>query len=48
MAGVLTQRNEKEREKPIAFMSAPLRDVGLRYSMLDKQVYALVKGVKKF
>lgn len=43
MVGFLTQR-----EKPIAFMSAPLRDVALRYPMLDKQSYALVKVAKKF
>lgn len=48
MAGILTQRDEEEREKPIAFMSSPLRDTALRYPMLDKQAYALVKATKKF
>lgn len=48
VVGVLTQKYEEDKEKPIAFMSAPLKDVALNYSLLDKQAYALVRAVKKF
>lgn len=48
VAGVLTQKDDEDKEKPIAFMSAPLKDAALNYSLLDKQAYALVRAVKKF
>lgn len=48
LAGVLTQRNEEDQEKPIAFMSAPLKDAELRYPILDKQAFALVRTTMKF
>lgn len=48
LARVLTYRNEEDKEKPITFMSAPLKDVAFRYPILDKQAYALVRATKKF
>lgn len=48
MAGTLTPRDEENQERLIVFMSSPLKDAALKYSILDKQAYALVKVVKKF
>lgn len=45
---ILTQKKDKEDERPIAFMSFPLKNVVLNYSNLDKQSFALIKEVKKF
>ena len=33
---ILTQKKEKEDERPISFMSFPLKNVKLNYSNLDK------------
>jgi len=46
VAVVLTQRRESS-EHPITFMSTHLKGAELRYSTLEKQVYALIKAVKK-
>ena len=46
--GILTQKREKEDERPIAFMSFPLKNAELNYSNLDKQSFALIKVVKNF
>lgn len=48
IAGVLTHRDDNQDERPIAFMSFPLRDTTLRYSTLEKQAYDLVQSVTKF
>jgi hypothetical protein len=45
---VLFQKNEENQEQPIAFFNRSLRDVELRYSILEKKAYALVKGLKEF
>ena len=45
---VLLQKNEEGHEKPIAFFSRSLRDVELKYDILDKKDYALVKELKAF
>jgi hypothetical protein len=45
---VLLQKNEENQGKPIASFSRSLRDVELRYSILEKQAYALVKALKEF
>ena len=47
-AGILTQKKEQEDERPIAYMSCPLKNAELNYSNLDKQSFALIKVVKKF
>jgi hypothetical protein len=36
------------REQPIAFFSKALRDAELRYEIMEKQAYALVKALKDF
>ena len=34
--GILTQKKEKEDERPISFTSFPLKNVDLNYSILNK------------
>jgi hypothetical protein len=48
IAAVLLQRNDQGREQPIAFFSKALRDAELRYEIMEKQAYALVKALKAF
>jgi hypothetical protein len=42
------QKNEEGREQPIAFFSKALRDAEIRYEIMEKQAYALVKALKAF
>ena len=48
IAGVLFQRNEKNLEQLIAFYNKALRDSTLKYDIMDKHAYALVKALKEF
>ena len=48
VAGVLLQKNVDSLEQPIAFYSKILRDATLRYDIMDKQAYALVRALKEF
>jgi hypothetical protein len=48
VAAVLLQKNDQGREQPIAFYSKALRDAELRYEIMEKQAYALVKALKAF
>jgi len=48
IAAILLQKNEEGKEEPIAFFSRVLRDDELKYNILEKQVYALVKALKAF
>jgi hypothetical protein len=48
VAVVLLQTNEARLEQPIAYFSIALRDVEVRYDIMDKQAYALVKALKAF
>jgi hypothetical protein len=45
---VLLQKNEEGFEKPIAFFSKSLRDIELRYDILEKPAYTMVKALKEF
>ena len=45
---MLLQKNEENKEHPIAFFSKVLRDVEMRYNSLEKKDYALVKALKSF
>ena len=45
---LLLQRNEEKCEQPVAYFSKVLRDAELKYNILEKQVYALVKALKAF
>lgn len=48
IAGVLLQKNQEGNEQPIAFYSKTLRDYPLKYSIMEKQAYALVQALKEF
>jgi hypothetical protein len=48
IVGVLLQKNEKNMEQPIAFVSKTLRDSELKYSIMEKQDYSLVQSLKHF
>lgn len=46
IAPVLLHKNKYGYEQPISFFSQVLRDVELKYGILEKQAYALVKALK--
>ena len=48
LAAVLLQKNDRGEEQPIAFFSKILRDGELKYSIMEKQAYALLKALKYF
>jgi len=48
IAAVLLQKDDQGIEKPIAFFSRALRDAPLKYQIMEKQAYALVKAIKDF
>jgi hypothetical protein len=45
---VFLQRNAEGLEQPISFFSRALRDSEMRYDIMEKQYYALVKDLKDF
>ena len=45
---VLLQKDDQGCEKPIAFFCKALRDTPLKYQIMEKQAYALVKPIKDF
>jgi ribonuclease HI len=45
---VLLQRNDQGYEQPISFFNKTLRDSELKYDIMEKQAYALVKALKSF
>ena len=44
VAGILLQKNDEGLEQPIAFYSKILRDAPLRYNIMEKQSFALIKA----
>jgi hypothetical protein len=48
VAMVLLQKNEEGREQPVSFFNKALRDVEIRYEIMEKQDYAFVKVLKDF
>jgi hypothetical protein len=48
VATILLQKNEEGFKQPIAFFSKSLRDAELRYDIIEKQAYAMVKALKAF
>ena len=46
--GVLLQKNQHNAEKPIALFNKVLRDGELKYDIMEKKAYALVKCLKDF
>lgn len=48
MLGILLQKNDDNEDVPISFMSVPLKKHELKYSLMEKQAYAVAKAVKEF
>ena len=48
LAAVLLQKNDESVEHPVDFFSKTLSDVELRYDLIEKQAYALIKSLKAF
>jgi hypothetical protein len=48
VAAVLLQRNVEGLEQPISFFSRALRDAEVKYDIMEKHEYALVKALKAF
>jgi hypothetical protein len=48
IAAVLLQKNNEGHELPIAFFSQSLRDVALKYNIMEKKAFSLVKAIKYF
>jgi hypothetical protein len=48
IAVVLLQKNDEGFEQPIEFFSKSLRDAKLKYDILEKKEYAMVKALKSF
>jgi hypothetical protein len=44
----LLQKNTEGLEQPISFFSRALRDVEVRYDLMEKKAYALFKSLKAF
>ena len=45
---MLLQKNAAEQEQPIAFFSKSLRDAPLKYNIMEKHAFTLVKALKYF
>lgn len=45
---MLLQKNAEGFEQPISFFSRALRDAELRYNLIEKEAYAIVKSLKSF
>jgi hypothetical protein len=48
IAGVLLQKDEQNFERPIDYYNRTLRDSPLKYDIMEKKTYALVKALKDF
>ncbi|KAH9311419.1 hypothetical protein KI387_026454, partial [Taxus chinensis] len=48
IASFLLQKDENGAERPIAFFSKALQAVELKYTIMEKQAFALVKATKVF
>jgi len=48
IAIVLMQKDDQGYEQPISFFSKALRDAPLKYNIMEKQAFALVKAIKDF
>jgi len=48
IAAILLQKNDQGYEQPIAFFSKALRYPPLKYNIMEKQDFGLVKAIKDF
>jgi hypothetical protein len=48
IATMLLQKNNEDHELPISLFNQSLRDVALKYNIMEKQAFSLVKSIKYF
>ena len=48
IAGVLLKKGQQGIKQPISFFSGKLANSELKYNILERQAYALVKAIKDF
>jgi len=48
LAAVLLQKDDEDSKHPVAFFSKTLRDAKLRYDIIEKHAYVLIKSLKYF
>jgi hypothetical protein len=48
IVGILLQKDNQNFENPITYFNRTLRDSPLRYDIMEKQAYSLVKSLKEF
>eukprot|EP00253_Pinus_taeda_P023972 PITA_23972 len=48
IVAILLQKDDQDNKNPIAFFSRALRDAPLKFQIMEKQAYALVKAIKDF
>ena len=48
IVGVILQKIEEGHEQPISFYSKILRDAPLKYNIMEKEAFALIKALKDF
>ena len=48
IVGVLLQKNSEGREQPIAFYSTTLGGSDLKYNIMEKKAFALIRALKEF
>jgi hypothetical protein len=48
IVGILLQKDEHNFENPITYYNRTLRDAPLKYDIMKKQAYSLVKALKEF
>ena len=48
LAIVLMQADEEGSEHPVGYFRKTLRDAELKYDIIEKQAYALIKSLKAF
>ena len=48
MGGVLSRGKSSEEAQPVAFDSTPLRDATLNYPVHEKELLAIIRGLKKW
>ena len=48
VVGVLLLKNYQKFERPIAFYSKTLTNSSLKYDIMEKQAYAIIKSLKEF
>jgi len=45
---ILLQKDDQKNEQPIAYMSQSLSNDEIKYSLIEKQNFLLVKAIEKF